>query len=226
LAWLLGYVGHMVTDVVVHPVVRECITQAKDVGISDGGVLHQRVEIVMDTMLVKALLNKEGVAKSHLLAWLHSAGHDQHRRQVMAVWAQAIKDVYGESADPAHWYDSYVGALSLVGDIPFQFRGFTYPRFADIPEFERAMYYQKLMLPNDTVGPYKTVFDLATAKVAERWGTIWQRWTSGADLAGAIPDWDLNSGANYTASIAHDFWPEGPPLVLKMPAGGLPPPSV
>jgi hypothetical protein len=221
LAWLLGYVGHMVTDVVVHPVVRECITQAKDVGISDGGALHQRIEIVMDTMLVKALLGKEGVAGSPLLAWLHNAGHDQHRKQVMAVWAKAIEDVYGESADPAHWYDSYVGALSGLGDSPFQFRGFTYPKFADIPEFERAMYYQKLMLPNDTIGPYKTIFDLATAKVGERWGTIWQRWTCGASLAGVIPDWDLNTGANYTASIALDLWPEASMLGIAL-GGRLP----
>jgi hypothetical protein len=224
LVWLLGYVGHVVTDVVIHPVVRQCIKQATSQGVSDGGVLHQRVEIVMDTMLVRALLKKEEVADAPVLNWLENANRDPERAQVMAAWSKAIREAYGESADPALWYKYYVDALSIANDSPFQFRGYTYPQFADIPGFERTMYYDDLVLPNDTLGPYTGVFNLAVAKVADRWSTVWNRWTSGADLKGVIPNWDLNSGQNYTAGIEHDLWPEGPELVLRPPVGGLPPP--
>jgi hypothetical protein len=216
LVWLLGYVGHMVTDVVIHPVVRECMKQARALGVSDGGVLHQRVEIVMDTMLVKALLNKE-VASAPILGWLGSAMRDPELAQVMAVWSKAITAAYGESPDPKHWYLAYVEALNVSKSSVFQFRGYTYPRSSDIREFERKLYYDELMLPNDTTGRYQRVFDLAVAKVVERWQAVWEKWTQWTELAGVIPDWDLNSGENHTAKIAHDLWPEGPELVLRPP---------
>jgi hypothetical protein len=223
LAWLLGYIGHMVTDVVIHPVVRECIKQAKAEGISDGGVLHQQVEIVMDTMLVKLLLDKNDVAHAPLLGWLQGADHDQHRRQVMNAWAKAITAVYGGSADPGHWYDLYVNALALVDDTPFRFRGYTYPDFGGIQDFERSMYFERVILPNDTIGTYQSVFDRAVTKVADFWKTTWNRWTSGGAFTNVIPNWDLNSGENYTAKILHDLWPESDMPGLKPPKGGMPP---
>lgn len=224
LVWLLGHVGHMVTDVVIHPVVRACIKQAIAEGVSRASVLHQRVEIVMDTMLVKALLKKEDVADAPILGWLRNADHDPVRTQVMAAWSRAIKAAYGESADPEAWYSSYVEALTVAKAAPVQFRGYTFPKFSEIPDFEKKLYYNELMLPNDTIGQYAGVFDLAVKKVAERWKAVWDRWTECDDLHGVIPNWDLNSGENHTDKIAHDLWPSGPELVLRPPAGGILPP--
>jgi hypothetical protein len=224
LVWLLGYIGHMVTDVVIHPVVRGCMKQAIAEGVTDTSALHQRVEIVMDTMLVKALMNKESVADAPILHWLQNAARDPERTQVMLAWSKAIAATYGESTDPERWYSSYVDALTMVKSAPLQFRGYTYARFSEIADFERRLYYDQMMLPNDTVGPYADVFDLAVAKVAERWTTVWEKWTAAADLDGAIPNWDLNSGENYTDEIEKDLWPAGPELVLRPPVRGVFPP--
>jgi hypothetical protein len=228
LAWLFGYVGHVLTDVVVHPVVRLAKEQVLKDGTYDpkfAGSLHQVIEIVMDTLLVKNLHGKE-IDEAPILPMLAAVEDSKNRVarvQTMAAWGYAIEAAYGAKADPAFWCSTYIQGLDVARSFPFQFRGYTYPRAQDIFAKDRECFYEQLMLPNDDAGDYQSkVFALAERRVAKRWAALWDLWITNDDGSGigaknVVANWNLNSGMNYTTGNANDLWPAGSPLVFNGP---------
>jgi hypothetical protein len=212
LAWLFGYVGHIVADVVVHPVVRLSL---KHPG-RDGQ--HQRSEIITDTLLFNAI--KTWPLKSaDFLGWLKECNDDQNRTmylQTMATWSACLKQ-----ADPSFepsggscsdWYAWYVNGVEAATEIPRWVFGYNYlyPKVSQIDAADRRDFYDDvtLPLPAGAHGPYRpNVFDLAVTRLSSLWQQMWTRLLA-ADSGGIddlIPDWNLNDGSNRTPGKQRDL---------------------
>lgn len=234
LAWLFGYAGHIITDVVVHPVVRLAKEQVLKDGTYDPGFaprLHQVIEVVMDTLLVKSLEGKE-IEETPILPMLAAVEDSQNQvahDQTMAAWSYAIHAAYGADADPGFWCSTYIAGLKVAKSSKFQFRGYTYPKADKIVTKDRESFYDQLLLPNDDAGDFESkVFALAKRRVVKRWAALWDLWLTNDDGTGiggknVVANWNLNSGANYTTNKLNDLWPAGPTLVLHKPQAPVEP---
>ena len=226
IAWLFGYVAHIVADVVVHPVVRLSL---KHPG-RDGQ--HQRSEITTDTLLFSAI--KTWPLKSaDFLGWLKECNDDANRPmylQTMATWSRCLKQVEPNFDKPTEdplgggqsgpfggscsdWFAWYVHGVEGASEIPRWFFGYNYlyPRVNQISAEDRRDFFDDvtLPLPSGANGEYRTnVFDRAVSHLSSIWQQMWTRLLA-ADSGGIddlIPDWDLNSGTNRTTGRDFDLW--------------------
>lgn len=202
LAWLFGYVGHIVTDVVAHPVVRLSLEHP------GRGDQHQRSEITTDTLVFNEI--KTWPLKSaDFLGWLKECNDDANHAtylQTMATWARCIAKVDhtfdgASSSVCSDWFAWYVNGIETATEIPRWFFGlnYLYPRTNQISADDRRDFYDDvtLPLPSNPHGPYKAnVFDLAVRRLSSIWQQMWTRMLL-ADSTGIddlIPDWNLNTG--------------------------------
>jgi hypothetical protein len=206
LAWLFGYAAHLVTDVVVHPVV----ARAKQ-GRNNADI-HQEIEIDQDALTFFQLKTYD-LKTLDFLDWLeevHSAPNRATFDQTMTLWSDKVSQCYKTSADCALWYWTYVHAVDAARWFPFKFRNFTYQPAAKISTQDKSDFFLKVPLPTATpsTGNFLDhVFDRAVHKVRERWSMMWDCWTQRKPLGSlVIPDWNLNTGTNCDTGKAEDLW--------------------
>jgi hypothetical protein len=209
IAWLLGYIGHLVADVVIHPVVRLAIQRWSNQNI------HQRIEITQDTILFDAIKSWP-LRSADFLGWLNECGAAQRQstyKQAMDSWAAALK-----ASDPTFdgncldWFAWYVHGFEAATDIPrWFFYNYIYPPIDRVPEADRRDFYDDVLLPVPAagLGDFRSnVFDLAVSRTEVIWKKVWDRLAAadGSGIDDLIPDWDLNSGKNRTTNTDYDLW--------------------
>jgi hypothetical protein len=209
IAWLLGYVGHIVTDVVVHPVVRLAIQRWK------GQKIHQRIEITQDTIIFDAIKSWP-LRSADFLGWLNECGSPGRAgvyKQAMDAWAAALKATDASfDGNCLDWFAWYVHGFEAATDIPrWFFYNYVYPRIEQLPAADRRDFYDEVLLPAPagTYGGFRSrVFDLAVSRTETVWKKAWDCLTAAdsTGIDGLIPDWDLNSGKNRTTNTDYDLW--------------------
>jgi hypothetical protein len=214
LAWLFGYVGHVIGDVVVHPVVQE----AKKSKPGDSSA-HRECEICEDVLLFKDIRSyelTEGVILHKYMDWMNETRSAHNRAmfdQTMAIWRDGLNQ-HGANfgGDCAGWYSSYIAALDLATALPlFKFDGYLYPKSPSVSAADRRNFYDwvPLPVPQGSCGDFRTaVVDLAVKQLATKWQAMWTCLTDGqpGGIEALIPDWDLNTGENRTEHRANDLW--------------------
>jgi hypothetical protein len=214
LVWLLGHIGHIVTDVVVHPLVGMTKNQVIKSGrYQDSDPVHLQIEIVIDCLTAEREKTYD-ISGSRFLNWIQDVELKKNSRafdQTLRLWADAIKASFGEEADPRFWYQTYRAAIAAVNDLPIQFRGYTYPKLPDISAQDKKDFYDQPNVPPppppDHRAPFSPdVFDRAVNWVRKYWGEVWQRKLQNADLTGVVPDWNLNTGENRDTRKENDLW--------------------
>jgi hypothetical protein len=213
LVWILGHIGHIVTDVVVHPVVALAKEQALQSGrYKDSDPVHQQIEIVIDC---HTALQQKGyeIHGSHFLNWITDVRLPKNAgafAQTMRLWANGIKAAFNEDADPTWWYETYEKALSAVNGVRIQFRGYTYPELKGISDVDKHEFFDSPLIPPHGAGlraPFMpAIFDRAVANVRKFWIDAWKCRQAKTSLKGVIPDWNLNTGMNRDTKKENDLW--------------------
>jgi hypothetical protein len=209
IAWLFGYVGHIIGDVLVHPIVRLAIQRWSDQNI------HQRVEITQDTIIFDAIKSWP-LREADFLGWLNECGTPARQavyKQAMDSWAAALKATDASfDGNCLDWFAWYVHGFESATDIPrWFFYNYFYPKIDQIPDADRRDFYDNVLLPvpKGTLGDFRSkVFDLAVSRTETIWKPMWSRLVAadGSGIEDLIPDWDLNSGTNRTNKTDYDLW--------------------
>jgi hypothetical protein len=212
LVWGLGHIAHIVTDVVIHPVVALAKAHALASGrYKDSDPVHQQIEIVIDCQTANHQKTYE-IHGSHFLEWITNVQLPKNAgafAQAMRLWANGIKAAFHEDADPSWWYRTYVESLSAVDGLRIQFRGYTYPQLSDINAVDRLEFYENPFIPQppNLRAPFMPdVFDRAVTCVRKFWVEAWNRRQERASLVGVLPDWNLNTGENRDTKKENDLW--------------------
>lgn len=200
LAWTMGFVAHVVADVVVHPIVN-LIVGPYVLNVDE----HRKCEMTQDAYIFQRMTGTE-LVRSEYCKMLEQQGLEP----VWRFWGDTLAENYPGKGrpDPARWYASYLGLLNLssglVADVPGVFRhgiastGYFYK---ETRAFERDdfRYFSRLDLPGSSAkGDFDVVFERTVAKVVELWGQILVDLEAGdgARCASYLKDWNLDLGVD------------------------------
>jgi hypothetical protein len=207
LAWLLGYVSHLVADATIHPIVQAIVgpyEQNKEE--------HRLCEMTQDSLIFKMHKNTD-IYYAEFSSILEFCKESAHFDRLMEFWKQQELRNYrdkGEEPHPGLWFVTYSEAIDLAeggSDVVGLFRhlgigaSYTYrPEeeiVRDYPEYHKK-YFQKVKLPNGNVGYFPTDgFDKAVNNVIGAWNVLYSGLgPTSVVVSNIIKDWNLDTGVN------------------------------
>jgi len=211
LAWLMGYAGHVVGDMCVHPVVE------LKVGTYKGNeTAHRRCEMHQDAYIFRRLGTGMPQIAGHVKATIFRCGSPEDPRRldgdIEKLWKELLKAVHPQAfaEDPPDldkWHRRCYGILEKL--LPTSSRmvgfarhacdglGFSYPT----PEEIESGYIRNLLVPSpkeeERRMDYDDIFNLAIERVQQMWLAVTRHALGQADLiAFRDQEWDLDTGRN------------------------------
>jgi hypothetical protein len=217
LAWLFGYVSHMVADVAIHPIINSIVGPY---------VLHSHehriCEMTMDSLLFHELSGSELEYSGWIKHMDSCQAHTKEFEDLMDFWKDILLKAYperaGDDLSPSSWFTTYTTALGVAeGDhgIMAIFRhlglnDYFYQTSVDImennPEYIRD-YYDQVKLPGGRIGSfYENGFNFAISHVVEEWEKLFHNFISlELNWAELIKNWDLDIGIDIDNAPLY-FW--------------------
>lgn len=214
LTWLLGFVGHLVADATIHPIVESIVGPYTDKNNRDN---HRECEMIQDVMIMKDVLNLE-LSAAEYSDLLRSAIEHSSFNKVADFWAahaevncptvgsfptQKIIKSYVDELDVAEGGNGLARAFRHFG------LDFVYRTYDDITENSPELvekYYSNIQMPNGTTGPFRTGgFEYAAKNLATVWSKFGRSLFSTENIADIIPDWNLDTGINQDTDI-RTYW--------------------
>lgn len=224
IAWILGYIAHMVADTVIHPVVE------KKVGPYDKNkTAHRICEMNQDVYIFKRLgfgdtnvceffdsgINKCGTKTAldpdirsfweEILKETYPQLHKEHGLHIDS-WHNGFSLVVDKFAEEGgfpclsrHFFDNSIGLLNRE----IQVYGAAYPKYKDI----NYDFIKNLPTPFGS-DHFDNIFDIAVTNVLKIWKLVSSGIVDGdTEYSIRIKDWDLGTGFNKTTN-KYVFWEE------------------
>ena len=201
-AWLLGYLSHVVMDMVVHPVVARVIN-----GEYEGHEREHRVCEMHQDVYVFKRLNVGPIHLANYLATGIGACHDPAtpgvlHEAVAGPWLEAMDRVFPERSDknppmPRAWYRQFQTVLSAAGNgqrlVPFARHvlagaGLVYPAR------HNARYVSGISSPAAQGIHYDAVFDHARLAVLDIWAHVSTCLETEEKCLPGHDEWSLDTG--------------------------------
>jgi hypothetical protein len=214
LAWLLGFVGHLVADATIHPVVESIVGPYTD---KDTRANHRECEMIQDVMIFKDVINLELSAAEYTDFLRACIGHPSFDK-VAYFWAthaevncsmagsfptEQIIGSYVKELDTAEGGNTFARAFRHFGI------GYAYRTYRDItknsPELVKK-YYSNIQLPNGMAGSFrKDGFEHAVRNLVAVWSKMERSLFSTENIADIIPNWNLDTGVDQDSAI-RTYW--------------------
>jgi hypothetical protein len=225
LAWLCGYVSHVIADSFLHPVVNSVV----------GGIYifthneHRNCEMIWDIYIFKKETGDEiryanprnGFGYLNILRDC-SDPNDANRLYpaVSQLWAGLLKKVHPNAKDyfntinPDKWHENYINRVDFSANPNPIFRhvwgikDFVYKTTSEILGKENKRYVERVKLPDERVVHIDAAFDEALKKVAAAWMSLFKNIESSTpdNIAQYLKDWNLDTGVNEDKIY---FWSQG-----------------
>ncbi len=214
LAWLLGFVGHLVADATIHPIVESIVGPYTD---KDTNSKHRECEMIQDVMIFKDVMNLELSAAEYtdfLKACIEHSSFDK----VAYFWAvhaevncstagsfptKSIIDSYVKELDTAEGGNAFARAFRHFGI------DYVYRTHSDITQNSPELvnkYYLHIQLPNGLTGSFrKDGFEYAVKNLVAIWSKIERSLFSTENIANIIPNWNLDTGIDQETEI-RTYW--------------------
>lgn len=208
LAWYLGYVSHVVVDVVVHPIVNMIVGPYEE-----NKEAHRLCEMTQDSFIFKQVkgLEVQNAEYIDLLKNCSQAGpincfHAKAKQVWLEMFRGAHKDLFTVSPPNIDgWHSSYISKLDMVDERILFSRHISeiaskkaifYRHTNEIPMEDRKKFIDNLPIPNSKNRQnYNAVFEKATTKVVEAWREIFQDVTDNTGRTrNWLKDWNLDTG--------------------------------
>lgn len=215
LAWLLGFVEHVVFDVFLHPVVNVIAggeykesTKAR----------HQECEMHQDVHIVQREFNITDICDGNIVKAVVSNLHAAFSRsaiddEIRAVWESMLQksspDLYTTNKpDIDEWYRSFISKMKMQEGssvlVPLGRHagwGLIYPSVASL---KNEFLVDLKILPAGTTA-YDLLFDAARDKVVAWWGRIVRAVNNQEPYdASWFAGWNLDTGFNSKGKL--QFW--------------------
>jgi hypothetical protein len=212
LAWLMGYAGHVITDMCIHPVVELKVGQY-----AGNETSHRRCEMHQDAYIFRRIGTDMPQVADHIKATVLTCGASDNPERldpdVKRLWEEVLRTVHpdvfaDDPPDTDTWHrrcymilqkllptsSRFVGFARHVCDN----LGFSYPTHDEI---EMGSYIENLKVPTfegvDRRMHYDDIFDLAMGRVQKVWLDVMCHALGRGDLiAFRNEEWDLDTGRN------------------------------
>lgn len=212
-AWLSGYLAHVILDVSIHPVVRATVGEY-----AENKKEHRICEMTMDSFIFKDLLGTELVNDEWADYLRHTSddngeGMDQ---SIKAIWGHMLKTVYPQKyaqQPPAFdgWHKGYVNAIDLADNKLILFRhaatdnGLMYADSKAIPKAALTKYVEKAKTPQpNRFGAqdmhYRDIFKFGVDNIVEYWAVVNAALEGEGDISmPSLANWNLDTGTTDPA---------------------------
>jgi len=213
LAWLFGYISHLIADATIHPIVQAIVGDYEH-----HKPQHRECEMTQDSMIFLRQRDQE-IQDAESIALIANCDKQPLFDETMEFWKRQAQRAYPaqpESANPSLWYATYTTAIDLAqGDIPDAFRhvgkemGIIYRRSSEIPPDLLERYFRHVRLPASTkMCDFENFgFLYAVSNVRKVWCRLFEglrNWDV-VDVAKCIKNWNLDTGVDL-ATGEMTFW--------------------
>ncbi len=214
LAWLLGFIGHIVADATIHPIVENIVGPYTEKETHND---HRECEMIQDVMIFKEVMNLELNAAEYtdlLKACIKHPSLDKVK-YFWSIHAETSYPTMGKfPADKI--IESYTTELDIAdGGNPLvkAFRhfksDFIYRTYKDITINSRELvdkYYSNVLLPNGLTGTFREHgFEYAVKNLVAIWSKIERSLFSKENIINIIPNWNLDTGIDQATEI-RTYW--------------------
>ncbi|KHS91813.1 hypothetical protein RC86_09425 [Pectobacterium brasiliense] len=214
LAWLLGYVAHVVTDMTIHPVVEKIVgPYAKN------KLKHRVCEMNQDAHIFPRLNLGEVGLSEHLNSGIRGCSQDgQLDATIKGLWESALQQTYAQAfsknkPDIDKWNAQFLFVVDNIAEegnklMPLARHvavglGLTYPAVAKLDQ----QFLVNIATPEGAKN-YDDVFDLAVTHVVEAWRLVAASVEkSDVDALSFFGHWNLDTGRDVnTGKLV--YWKE------------------
>jgi len=203
LAWLLGFVGHLVSDASIHPIVESIVGPYTD---KDTNANHTECEMTQDVLIMKDVLNLEVTSAEY--SDLLRAGFDSPSfNKVAEFWVRhaevncpmagkfpidAVVSSYIDMLDTAEGGNALARVFRHFGlNFVYRTNNDLNKKAPDLVE----KYYDKIKLPNGLTGSFKKDgFDFTVSNVVNVWSKIERSLFSTDNITDFVSNWNLDTG--------------------------------
>lgn len=210
LAWLLGFVSHLVTDATIHPVVQATVGEY-----STHKEQHRTCEMTQDSLIFNEV-KKNDATYAEFSQILMFCAKSTDFQTLMGFWKKQLRATYPGKEDdfnPELWFTTYTAAIDVAeggsGIVAF-FRHaglgekFLYHNKAELlakyPQ-NCESYNKKVMLPINGTGTFKKeCFERAVQNVMDAWTYLFDGLTNDSIVAEIIKNWNLDTGVDMIST--------------------------
>lgn len=215
LAWLLGFVEHVVFDVYMHPLVNIIAGGPYGPETKDKHAeceMHQDVYIVKEKFGIGSALDGEII--STMLSTCNLKFEDgKLDADIASVWmammSASCQKLYSEDKpDIGDWYEAFMTIMKMLetADVLVSLarhiaKKKIYPKFSGVNHY----FINGLKTPGDKVIDYELAFDTARSKVIDFWKIIATAVVSGQKIdCRQMAGWNLDTGKDGSENFV--FW--------------------
>jgi hypothetical protein len=216
LAWLCGYVSHLITDVVIHPVVQAIVGPYMF-----NSTEHRHCEMTQDTFIFREIKGVElryGEYTGLFRMCSDPSDADKINPHIRDFWISTLKAGHPTATpwynriDPDKWHSNFLSRIGSASDPEPIFRhigektGLVYKTTAELTAEERSRFLDQVTLPGHKTGQFKKdAFDKAVTTVIDVWNRLF------VDISNKNPDGcasyilncNLDTGINEEAQV---YW--------------------
>jgi len=217
LAWLFGFISHLVADAVIHPIIEAAVGPYHE---SDENKKNHRIcEMTQDPLIFKAVRNQD-INQAEFSSVLKFGIKSKYLDDIIDLWEPNINDNYSEiisKPNPSLWFKTYSTIIDLIEDGKRNLslsrhigKGFIYQSASEI-EADSDLYqkyYANIKLPGGGSGNfYEQGFLKAVGHVVDIWNELYLGMGKGIDLSKLIKNWNLDDGTDLDfLSGGKTFW--------------------
>jgi hypothetical protein len=216
LARLAGFVGHLVGDATIHPIIESIAGPYTN---PDSHSRHAESEMTQDVLIFKDVLNLE-VAAAQYTDLIDDCRTNPSYDSVATFWdAHAnVNCPFYKKFSAQGFITSYFNILGKVaadgGNLlaaAFRHMGikYIYRTYSDIttnfPDLVKQ-YYTEIPLPNGLTGSFrKDGFDYAVKNLVAVWSKIDRALFSTDNIVDIVPNWNLDTGVDQSTGMK-TYW--------------------
>lgn len=217
LAWLMGYIAHVVTDMTIHPVVE------LKVGPYEGNEdAHRICEMHQDVYIFQRMnMGRLGLVEffdNGIKRCSHPADDDRIDPLIGEIWSAALSETFLATRqeigapDIDAWHEWFILGVDKIATEGSAFRliplarhlgeeaGLLYPPIEDI---DSHAYINALQTP-EGVMHYDTIFNRAMANVLDAWRIVALYVVDGnEDETALFTDWNLDTGRDGSGQYVY-----------------------
>ncbi|ASY81609.1 hypothetical protein BJK05_17080 [Pectobacterium polaris] len=207
LAWLLGYVAHVVTDMTIHPVVEKIVGPY-----AQNKLQHRICEMNQDAYIFQRLNLGEVGLSEHLNSGIRGCSQDgQLDETIKKLWESALQQTYAQAfssnkPDINKWNSRFLFMVDKIAEegnklMPLARHiavnlGLTYPAVAKLDQ----QFLINIATPEGAKN-YDDVFDLAVTHVLEAWRLVAESVeNSDVDTLSFFGHWNLDTGRDVNTN--------------------------
>lgn len=216
-AWLCGLVGHIITDVVIHPVVE------LKVGTYEGHeAAHRNCEMHQDVYIYKKITGYGEISETEQLSLFgkecsDNGDTDKLNKTISLVWGKMLEVLSKEEYlvnkpefDTWHSrFHSLVSKIEETQNFPTISRhvigldnGAIYPKFEEVNKKE---FIENLKVPGNKTMHYDDIFNKAVSQVQLTWKVLDEAvFGNGVTHLEYFADWNLDNGKTSSGKL--EYW--------------------